>query len=235
MIDLSRINEEIRVRQILLKKDPELMLLIDKHTRRRGENYLALLINNGTIRLSPDGSLRINALRPLPQPSKLSKPLSPSTAKRPTAAPSDYPKLREANRQRTWSISTESFRIYRDLLGYLEINNRGQAALAACKLAAIALNIPVPQVRAWHGNEVPAANKLGWVCSNNIGEINITLSQPCKQIVFTAVHETKHVEQFIRFPSLSDEQRESDAVQFERDFAVYVLHEAPAAWLPRLH
>ena len=200
LLDLDLVREQLRVRQELLKTNRKLLLEIDEQSHHRGENCLALLIQNGSIRRNTDGSLRINALKPFPRTAKPPRPLSvPPTAKRPPAPPSDYPKLIEANRRRTWDMSTQWYRQYRDLLFYVERNNRAQIALAAAKLSALELAIPVPDVRVWSGEEAQAANKVGWACSTQ-HEVNVTiLNQGCKQIALTAAHEVKHVNNTFTF------------------------------------
>jgi hypothetical protein len=83
------------------------------------------------------------------------------------------------------------------------------------------LAIPVPDVRLWSGEEAQAVNKLGWASTQH--EVNVTiLNQGCKQIALTAAHEVKHCEQFMRFPNLTPQQRESDARQFEKEFGLHV-------------
>jgi hypothetical protein len=66
MLDLSLVREQLRVRQELLKTNRKLLVEIDEQSHRRGENCLALLIQNGTIRWNADGSLKIGkpAFRP---------------------------------------------------------------------------------------------------------------------------------------------------------------------------
>jgi hypothetical protein len=222
MPDLNRaVREEMRVRQELLKKDRQLVLLIDEQSRRKGENYLASLIQNGAIRLNTDGSLRVAPERVKPPP-----PIRRLAPIRPKLPPSDYPRLLQANRQRTWATSPESFRVYRDLLQCVQRANKPLTALHAATLAALELNIPIPNVRVWRGDERQAENKLGWACPDNPGEINVILGQSCRQIITTAVHETRHCYQFLNFPNLTGEQLEADAAEFEKEFAVFVLHEA---------
>jgi hypothetical protein len=240
LLDYHRIRQEIKLRLELLKINPNLLAKIDEESRRKGENCLAALLGpDGSIQRNADGSLELFVPRTVQQTAKLREVAAVSrnatTTTRHRVPPSDYPKLLQANKQRTWTISMEWNRIYRDLVRYVERNNGPQTALAASKLAALELNIPAPQVRVWRGDERQAEKKAGWVCSSNANEINIVLAQPCKLMAITSAHECKHIEQFVRFPNLTAEERESDAAEFEKEFALYVLHEAPAAWLARLH
>jgi hypothetical protein len=164
LIDYHRVRQEIKLRLELFKTNPELLAKIDEESRRKQENCLAALLGpDGSIQRNADGSLRLFVpRRTVQQTAKLREmpSVSRSATARHRVPPSDYPRLLEANKQRTWIMSMEWYRIYRDLIRYVERNNGPQTARTPCKLAALELNIPAPEVRVWRGDERQAEKKL---------------------------------------------------------------------------
>jgi hypothetical protein len=191
--------------------------MIDKESKRRGENYLARLIKNGTVGLNSDGSLRV-----APQRVKQSPQVRPAPTHTLTP-PSDYPRLVQAARAWQWTMSKDWFRLEHEIHSYVEKNNAAQTARCTAALCAYELSIPEPAVIAWLGHEPKTQGKLGWMYSDNLQQINVLVSQPCRQVVFTTGHECRHIYQFVGFPNLTPSERESDADSYARDFDLRIF------------
>jgi hypothetical protein len=233
---------EALLRLELLKHNPELIAKLEADRHKEGEGYFRSLVGpGGSVRRNGSGILVLNPgrlvdlrepagghlIQRAPSPVR-TEPSVPPHPKSPQ--PSDYSKLlvAESKRRAAWRPSAQWKGNHTDLLRWVVLNRRDQVALAASVMAAEELGIQRPAVKAWRGDEKAADKKLGWVFSNDLGEINVTLDQDCRGIAKTTAHECRHVWQFQRYPNLTSEQRERDADAYGGDFVERVFEKAVA-------